>query len=268
MIHRIHHRRIHPRRIHLRRIHPRRIHLRRPLAGKDPLTRSFRLVLPVLPILPVALLVATMLPSPAVAQLPISPFLAAHAGAQKTEMKAFVLGDEVASETGSGTVIGVDLGLALPLGLRLGGRYDRHLGSIGLDSPSGGSVLDWGLNANEYGVFLEMTRSVAPLSPISPELGIGFSINHLSLADDLDIGGAAKESLDGSVDFVRIYGVAGLSLAGKLRLEARGGYGFGSVERDQLSFGQTITNGSGQEVRYEASYEGFFGWLGVGLDLF
>lgn len=199
------------------------------------------------------------------AQLPISVRISAVGGTHQGEVTATVNGTELGSVSTTLYTAGVEVDVGTPLGVNIGAQYLRHFGDLSDSFDEVPDALSFGLGANEFGVFIEERIDLLPLSPVKPFLGIGAGYGRISLAQELEAGSLSLGSIKGDIDIFRLYAMGGMQVFGSLGVKARAGYMFGSIEGDDLSFGQTITTGTGDEVSFELDYGGFFGSLAVSL---
>ena len=199
------------------------------------------------------------------AQLPFSVRLAAVGGLHQSEVSASVNGVEIGSAPATMYTAGVELDFGTPLGLNVGLQFLRHFGDLSDSFDDVPDALSFGLGANEFGIFVEERLELVPTSPVQPFLGIGVGYGRISLGEELLSGELSLGSLEGDIDVFRVYALGGLQVFGSLGVKARAGYMFGSIQGDELSFGQTVTTESGDEVGFELDYGGFFASLAVSL---
>ena len=216
----------------------------------------------------VAVLALTLCAGPANdarAQLPVSLRLSALGASQQAEVTASAAGNELGTESSTVYGVGAEIEVGLPIGLHLGAHYLRHFGDLSDQFTGGNDAVKFGLGANEIGVFAEKQFALIPMSPVKPYLGGGLGYGRISLAQELEAGSVSVGDLEGEVDVYRVYALGGLSLFGGLGVKARAGYLFGSLDGDDLSFGQEFTLPGGEEVSFELDYSGFYASLAVSL---
>lgn len=223
------------------------------------MSRSLRLTLGA------ASLIGLFVATTAQAQLPISVRLSAVGGMHQSEVTASVNGTELGNVSTTLYTAGVELDVGTPLGVNIGVQYLRHFGDLSESFDQVPDALGFGLGANEFGVFVEERMELLPASPVQPFLGIGAGYGRISLAQELEADSLSLGALEGDIDIFRLYALGGLQVFGSLGLKARAGYMFGSIEGDELSFGETITTGTGDEVAFELDYGGAFASLAVSL---
>ncbi len=201
--------------------------------------------------------------APTSAQLPVTPQLSVFGGLTGSKVVQLIEGDESGSEKSTGATVGADLSLRV-MGVVAGVRYQRIFNSATIAVNS--TNLEWGLDANEFGGFLELHRSLAPTSPLQPSLGVGASLSKISLDDSLGFGSSLPAvGLGGDARSLRIYGLFSVSLLGKLGIIVRGGNAWATVDASDLELDQVFSSPGGDLITFDQSYDGFF--LNVGLSL-
>lgn len=196
-----------------------------------------------------------LLPStstPAEAVVPLSMEIQLRGGPTELAITESVEGKEVASDATVGFEGGLAGAFHLGSAFILGIGYHRVAGSVETPNLPG----HWGLGSNEFFGFAEV-RHTDKDRGLAPFIGLGASLGHLGLKDEVDVGRVVLD-VSGTAMITRVYGIVGFAPVdwGKIQLNA--GYQFGSIPHSELDYSVFFTNEMGQVREFEADLDSYY----------